>query len=696
MPTQIRPHAGRRRRDSPTEIAGALPAGRARRCCRCCTWCRASRATSRRRASRLRRACSGITAAEVAAVATFYTMYKRRPVGDYHVGVCTNTLCAVHGWRRDLRAAQGAPRRRQRRDHRRRQDHPRARRVQRGLRLRAGGDGQLGVLRQPDARSRPSSWSTTCARASEVSATRGPRRLHLARGRAGARRVPRRPRRRGSGRPARRRCVGLRAGPRARLDGAGPARRLREPGRARPVRARATEPGRRPAGGQTDDSGRRTDDADPGPHRQLGPRPLLDAGAYERAAATTRCARRSACSPDDLIQLVKDSGLRGRGGAGFPTGMKWGFIPQGDGKPHYLVVNADESEPGTCKDIPLMMATPAHAGRGRDHLVVRDPGQPRVHLRPRRGAARRPPAAAARSRRPTPPATSATNIHGSGYDLDVIVHAGAGAYICGEETALLDSLEGRRGQPRLRPPFPAVAGLYACPTVINNVESIASRAVHRRQRRRLVRRRWAPRSARASSSSRCPATSPRPGQYEAPLGITLRELLDLAGGMPRGPRAEVLDPGRLVDADAHRRAPRRAAGLRGRRRRPARCSAPRRCRSSTRPPAWSARSLRWTEFYKHESCGKCTPCREGTWWLVQMLQRLEHGQGHRGGPRHAARPLRQHPRPLVLRPRRRRDQPDHLARSSTSATSTSRTSSTAAARSTRRRPRSSPPRERSA
>ena len=172
-----------------------------------------------------------------------------------------------------------------------------------------------------------------------------------------------------------------------------------------------------------------------------------------------------------------------------------------------------------------------------------------------------------RRARPTPPGYLGKDILGSGFDLDLVVHAGAGAYICGEETALLDSLEGRRGQPRLRPPFPAVAGLYACPTVINNVESIASVPSHRAQRRRLVRARWAPRSPRASRIFSLSGPRRRgPGQYEAPLGITLRELLDLAGGIRDGPRAEVLDAGRLVDPAAHRRAPRRPARLRGRRR----------------------------------------------------------------------------------------------------------------------------------
>ena len=214
--------------------------------------------------------------------------------------------------------------------------------------------------------------------------------------------------------------------------------------------------------------------------------------------------------PDAVIQLVKDSGLRGRGGAGFPTGMKWGFIPQGDGKPHYLVVNADESEPGTCKDIPLHARQPARAARGRRHRVLRDPRQPRLHLRARRGAARRTPAAGTRSQEAYAAGFLGKDMLGTGYDLDVVVHAGAGAYICGEETALLDSLEGYRGQPRLRPPFPASHGLYASPTVINNVESIAQRAGDRAQRRGVVPRHGHREVARASRSTRCPATSRGP------------------------------------------------------------------------------------------------------------------------------------------------------------------------------------------
>src|SRR5919205_3184562 len=165
-------------------------------------------------------------------------------------------------------------------------------------------------------------------------------------------------------------------------------------------------------------------------------------------------------APDAVIQLVKDAGLRGRGGAGFPTGLKWGFIPQGDGKPHYLVVNADEGEPGTCKDLPLMTYDPHSLIEGviiacyairanRAYIYIRGEA---VH-------------AARRLRNAVGDAYArgylGTNILGSGFDLELVVHSGAGAYICGEETALLDSLEGFRGQPRLRPPFPAIAGLYA-------------------------------------------------------------------------------------------------------------------------------------------------------------------------------------------------------------------------------------------
>ena len=327
---------------------------------------------------------------------------------------------------------------------------------------------------------------------------------------------------------------------------------------------------------------------------------------------------------DAIIDMVKESGLRGRGGAGFPTGMKWGFIPQGDDKPHYLVVNADESEPGTCKDIPLMMASPHTLVEGviissyairANHAFIYVRGEVLHVVR--------------RLQRAVQEAYLAghlgKDIHGSGYDLELTVHAGAGAYICGEETALLDSLEGRRGQPRLRPPFPAVAGLYAAPTVINNVESIASVPS-------IVRNGpdWfgsmGTEKSKGMTLYSLSGHVKRPGQYEAPLGITLRELLDLAGGVREGHELKFWTPGGsstpILTAE-HLDVPLDYEGVAG-----AGSMLGTKALQIFDDTTCVVRAvLRWTEFYKHESCGKCTPCREGTWWLVQTLARLERGEG---------------------------------------------------------------------
>ncbi len=346
--------------------------------------------------------------------------------------------------------------------------------------------------------------------------------------------------------------------------------------------------------------------------------------AYERSGGYSALRKALGEKQDDLIELVKDSGLRGRGGAGFPTGMKWGFIPQGDGKPHYLVVNADESEPGTCKDIPLMMASPhtliegviisAYAIRANDAFIyVR--GEVLHVVR--------------RLQRAVQEAYLAghlgKDIHGSGFDLDLVVHAGAGAYICGEETALLDSLEGRRGQPRLRPPFPAVAGLYASPTVINNVESIASVPC-------IVNNGADWFSAMGTEKSKgmtlysLSGHVVGPGQYEAPLGITLRELLDLSGGVRPGHQLKFWTPGgsstpiltaEHLDVPLDYEGIAEAGSMLG----------TKALQIFDETTCVVRAVLRWTEFYKHESCGKCTPCREGTWWLVQTLHKLEHGEG---------------------------------------------------------------------
>ncbi len=347
-------------------------------------------------------------------------------------------------------------------------------------------------------------------------------------------------------------------------------------------------------------------------------------GSYERTGGYAALRKALDSKPDDLIDLVKASGLRGRGGAGFPTGMKWAFIPQGDDKPHYLVVNADESEPGTCKDIPLMLASPhtllegviiaSYAIRAA-HAFIYVRGEVLHVVRRLQNAVEEAYRAGHLGR----------NVHGSGFDLNVVVHAGAGAYICGEETAMLDSLEGRRGQPRLRPPFPAVAGLYARPTVINNVESIASVPC-------IVANGadwFASMGTEKSKGMTLYSLSghvEQPGQYEAPLGITLRQLLDISGGVRRGHRLKFWTPGGSstpVLTDEHLDVPLdyEAVGAVGS------MLGTKALQIFDETTCVVRAVLRWTEFYKHESCGKCTPCREGTWWLVQTLDRLEHGNG---------------------------------------------------------------------
>ncbi len=346
--------------------------------------------------------------------------------------------------------------------------------------------------------------------------------------------------------------------------------------------------------------------------------------SYEASGGYAALRQALGMKQDDLIAMVKDSGLRGRGGAGFPTGMKWGFIPQDNPNPKYLVVNADESEPGTCKDIPLMLASPhtlvegviisSYAIRANTAFIyVR--GEV-LHVIRRLHAAVREAYAAGHLGK---------DIHGSGYDLDVVVHAGAGAYICGEETALLDSLEGRRGQPRLRPPFPAVAGLYASPTVINNVESIASVPA-------IVKNGAAWFSSMGTERSKgmtlysLSGHVTNPGQFEAPLGITLRELLDLAGGVRDGHTLKFWTPGGSstpILTEEHLDVPLdyEAVGAAGS------MLGTKALQIFDETTCVVRAVLRWTEFYKHESCGKCTPCREGTWWLVQVLARLEKGEG---------------------------------------------------------------------
>jgi len=347
---------------------------------------------------------------------------------------------------------------------------------------------------------------------------------------------------------------------------------------------------------------------------------------YRRHGGYLALAKAFGMGPDEVISTVKESGLRGRGGAGFPTGLKWSFVPQNDGKPHYLVVNADESEPGACKDIPMMLANPHALIEGIiiasyaircEHAFVYLRGEvPHVFRRLN---------AAVREAREA--GLLGQDILGSGFSLDIVVHAGAGAYICGEETALLDSLEGRRGQPRLKPPFPAVAGLYACPTVVNNVETIANVPY-------IINNGvdW----FRSFGTDKSPGFKvfaisghvQRPGIYEAPLGIPMAELLEYAGGireghelkfwLPGGSSVPMLTPDHL-DLPMTYEAIADAGSMLG----------------TGTPMVYDETTsvvravTGWLDFYKHESCGKCTPCREGTFFMKDLAHRFDSGTGRR-------------------------------------------------------------------
>ena len=344
---------------------------------------------------------------------------------------------------------------------------------------------------------------------------------------------------------------------------------------------------------------------------------------YKRHGGYEAAKKALALDADAVIQLVKDSGLRGRGGAGFPTGMKWGFIPQNDGKEHYLVVNADESEPGTCKDMPLLMANPhvliegmiiaSYAIRAK-HAFVYLRGEV-AHV------ARRVNAAIADAYKA---GFLGKNIFGTGVDLELTLHIGAGAYICGEETALLDSLEGFRGQPRLRPPFPAIAGLYARPTVVNNVESIASVPAIVANGADWYQQ-FGTEKSKGMTLYSLSGHVTNPGQFEAPLGITLRQLLDMSGGIRAGHKLKFWTPGGSstpMFTDEHLDVPLDYEGVGA----AGSMLGTKALQIFDETTCVVRAVLRWVEFYKHESCGKCTPCREGTWWLVQAMKDMETGK----------------------------------------------------------------------
>ena len=333
-------------------------------------------------------------------------------------------------------------------------------------------------------------------------------------------------------------------------------------------------------------------------------------------------------SPGDIIEMVKKSGLRGRGGAGFPTGVKWSFIPKDHPGPIYLCCNADESEPGTFKDRQLMERDPHQMLEGMAITCYAIAAQTAyIYIR---GEFR---LGAKILERALHEARQAgylgDNVLGSGRTVNIYVHLGAGAYICGEETALLESLEGKRGLPRFKPPFPATHGLYQMPTVVNNVETLAN-IPH-------IVNRGAEWFASIGSPPKSTGTRifclsghlKRPGNYEVPMGITFRELIyEHGGGMradkplkafiPGGASAPFLTPDHLeVKLDFESVA--MAGSMLG--------SGGVTVMEEGTSMVWAA--LRLMEFFYHESCGKCTPCREGSSWLVQTLQRIWKGKGRK-------------------------------------------------------------------
>lgn len=330
--------------------------------------------------------------------------------------------------------------------------------------------------------------------------------------------------------------------------------------------------------------------------------------------------------PEEVIAEVKQSGLRGRGGAGFPTGLKWSFVPKDSPKPRYLICNADESEPGTCKDRVLLEDDPhaviegmaiaayaigAHLAfnyiRGEFDYPISvfekavDEAYERGHL--------------------------GNDIYGSGFDLHMITHTGGGAYICGEETALINSLAGDRGVSSMKPPFPAVEGLYGCPTVVNNVETLAvlphiinnGAAWHK-----------------SMGTEKSPGTKlfsltghvNRPGNYELELGTTLRELIyDIGGGIPGNRNIKAIIPGGAscpfmtpdqLDTPLDFESIAEAGSMLG--------SGACIVLDDRTDIVWATYKL--IKFFKHESCGKCTPCRQGTKWITQLVDGILAGKGN--------------------------------------------------------------------
>jgi len=350
---------------------------------------------------------------------------------------------------------------------------------------------------------------------------------------------------------------------------------------------------------------------------------LAQLKVYERSGGYSGFKKALETQPDDLVELVKKSGLRGRGGAGFPTGSKWSFLPKGV-YPRYLVCNADESEPGCFKDRYLIENSPHQVLEGiliASYAIGCNLAF--IYIRgeylPQHDALE---AAIAEARQA---GYIGRNVLGKGYDIDVILHRGAGAYICGEETALLTSLEGYRGEPRLKPPFPAIKGLYGKPTVVNNVETVCNLPHIVLNGADWFKAIGTP----TGSGTRLWCMSGhvnRPGNYEMENGTPIRELIEEQGGgvwknrklkafQPGGASMMVLLPEHLdvgLDFDAIQK----AGSLAG--------AGAIVVMDETTCMVDAAR--RYVKFFHHESCGKCTPCREGTFWMANIFDAMEAGE----------------------------------------------------------------------
>jgi NADH-quinone oxidoreductase subunit F len=327
--------------------------------------------------------------------------------------------------------------------------------------------------------------------------------------------------------------------------------------------------------------------------------------------------------PAQLVEMVKASGLRGRGGAGFPTGVKWGFLPKDNPKPRYLCINADESEPGTFKDRQILESNPHLLLEGilisayaiQSHTAY-------IYIRGEFAfGAKVLEAALAEAYGKGP---LGTNVYGTGFDVNVYVHRGAGAYICGEETGLIESLEGKRAYPRVKPPFPATHGVFGSPTIVNNVETLACVPP-------IVAR--GPEWFKGIGPEMSPGPKlfcvsghvAQPGVFELPMGVSLRALIyEHAGGIPNGKALKAVIPGGSsvpvlradeIDVAMDFESVAKAGSLLGS------CGV-----IVMDEDTCMVRALQViSHFYRHESCGQCTPCREGTGWLEDLLTRLEEG-----------------------------------------------------------------------